>query len=168
MPLLLNYTHPFLSIYIPATGAFRQFESGKLVIEEDDPDYAVVMAEAVRNPNITVYEQVGTCPFCGEVVGKGRTAEASVAAHVNAQHPDRGDGDEVAVLNREVKSRAEFFCDVCRPTQTFLSEEDQRIHVATIHAARPTLDAEGNTVEGEAPTRRRRPGEAGIPAAKRR
>ncbi len=167
MPLLFNHTHPFLSIYIPATGTFRQFSAGKLEIEEDDPDYEVVMAEAVRNPNIVVYETVGTCPVCGEVVGKGRTAEASVAGHIKVHHPDAAD-TPLELPNREVKSKAEFFCDVCRPTQTFLSEEDQRIHVETIHAAKPRLDEDGNVVEGAAPTRRRRPGEAGIPAATER
>lgn len=54
MALLLNHVNAGLRIFIPATGEVRQFDHGSLVIEEDDPAYGVVMAEALANPNITV------------------------------------------------------------------------------------------------------------------
>ncbi len=168
MPLLLNHTHPQLNIYNPFTGGFRQFRDGSLVIEEGDPDYEVVMAEAIRNPYITIYETVGTCPVCGQVVGKGQTAAASVQRHLNDAHPEADEQEAVATSNRQVKSRAIWSCDVCRPAQTFEDEEGLQAHNKLIHMGAPTLDSEGNTVDEGAAPRRRRPGEAGIPAATRK
>lgn len=59
MALLLNYVNLSFRIFIPASGEIRQFDHGKLVIDESDPAYEAVMGEALANPNIRIVMQAG-------------------------------------------------------------------------------------------------------------
>lgn len=149
MARLVNTVTPFLQIYNPATGGFARFHGGLLVIEEGDPNYAVVMAEAARNPSISVMVNSTTCLECGEVFD-GKTAAMKLGAHRKEVHFDSWkadkDRDHATEVEREVKSRAGYACDVCRPVQTFGTEEDLAAHVALLHTAPPALDEAGNDV----------------------
>ncbi|HEY6013483.1 MAG TPA: hypothetical protein VIU37_05740, partial [Candidatus Limnocylindrales bacterium] len=66
MTLFINQATPYLRVYNPATEEFAQFQGGKLQLDEDDPDYGVVMAEALRNPAIIILADGVQCPECGE------------------------------------------------------------------------------------------------------
>lgn len=192
MATLLNYTHPALRIFIPngpAAGTFRVFANGRLDIEDNDPAFETVMAEAVRNPNIIVTQGTATCPWCAEsFTGSESKAKAELSAHEQDKHlPEylaRTDAEAVTVRNALLKDRAGFACDVCRPAQVYGTEENLQEHIRVLHTAKPVLDVEGNIVEGATPTddagagttteaaktphkRQRRPGEVGeVPAAR--
>jgi hypothetical protein len=183
MTVLINQELPYLRILMP-DGTYEQFTGGKLEIEQTievdgedrpNPHYEAVMAEAVRNPYIQILENATTCPECGEVF-RGQIAKADLGKHRKAVHPVawEADRDAKAAEERlvELKSRAGIVCDVCAPVQTFGTAEGPGSlaeHVAAVHATKPTLDAEGNTIgagsEGTGGGPRRRPGEVDIPAA---
>lgn len=148
MATLLNREHPYFRIMDPVTGAYYAFVGGKLEIEEGDPGFDVVMAEAARNPYIAVYKSVATCIHCGETLASAKAREA----HVKDNHFDKwlADADAAAaeVRNVEVMARAGFPCDVCRPLQEFGTPEDLALHVGMFHTAAPNLDDDGNEVGG--------------------
>lgn len=176
MATLINRVHPALSIWIPFSNDVRQFRGGRLEIEEDDPAYAVVMAEASRNPNIVVITTSAQCEWCGESFS-GSKAKDSLAAHIEAVHNDKHveaqEAAAAAVRNTEAKSRAGIACDVCRPAQVFADEDALAFHIATVHASAPVIGDDGEILaeDGGRTTetsraRRRRPGEVdAIPAA---
>lgn len=151
MAVLLSRTYPFLRILNPATGGYAAFQNGKLVIEEDDPNYAVVMAEAKRNPDIIVTTKAVQCPECGQTF-TGGNAPAALGLHRKSTHPNEWDRDREAKLATErqviVKAREGFSCDVCQPVQTFGTEDDLVVHVRTLHGA-PFVDADGKGVPEE-------------------
>lgn len=168
MTTLINTTEPFLRILNPATGEYAAFSGGRLDIDTDDPNYEVVMREAVRRPTISIHESATTCPNCGEVF-TGKAAKANLGQHRKAVHFELWQADKEAehaeVMQREVKARAGFACDVCNPVQTFGDEAGLAEHVKLLHTAAPSLDEDGNEVTGKG---KRRPGEvaaAEIPAA---
>lgn len=170
MATLLCQTYPALRIYDPASGEFHAFIQGRLDIEEGDPGYEAVMAEAARNPSIVVVTGVGTCPWCGESF-VGKAAKLNLGKHEKDVHYDKWlaakDEEDASVRMVEIKSRTGFPCDVCQPTQSFGSEDDLTVHTLAFHASAPALDAEGNDLEGGTSKKgRRRPGEVeAIPAA---
>lgn len=147
MATLLNHTYPQMRILIPQTGQYREFRGGRLEIDRDDPDYDVVMAEAAANPSIVIYESVTTCDRCGEVY-TGKLAAANLARHRKDVHFDvwlaEQDAEQALARNAEIKAREGFPCDVCRPVQTFGTEDELALHVTVMHTAAPALDAEGN------------------------
>jgi len=147
MAILLNTLYPQMRIHIPATGGYRAFLNGKLEIEKDDPDYEVVMAEALRTHSIVVYESVTTCDRCGEVF-TGKAAPMQLGKHRKDAHFDvwlaEKDLEDVLARNAEVKAREGFGCDVCKPATTWPTEEELAIHVKVMHTSSPSLDEEGN------------------------
>lgn len=165
MTTFVNTVTPFLRILLP-TGEYAQFQAGRLDVAEDDPAHEAVMAEAIRNPSISIMVNKTTCEYDG-VVFEGDRAAAKLAAHKKAIHFDLWAKEEelkaATVIQREIKARAGYACDVCAPIQTFGSEDDLAAHVALLHATAPELDDEGNTVGGGEPDGRR-PGEV-APAA---
>lgn len=149
MALLINNTNPYLQILNPATGAFVRFQAGRLEIAEDDPNYAVAMAWAARDPNIAVIVNETTCPDCGEVfVGSEKKARLDLGAHRKDVHFDKWLADKQAqdakVTEKEIKSRAGYPCDVCVPIQVFGTAEDLAAHVGLLHTSAPNLDDAGN------------------------
>lgn len=170
MTTLVNSTHPQLRILLP-DGSYAQFLGGKLDIDEDDtPFYDAIMAEAVRNPSIAIIVSEGTCRFCGETF-TGKNAQDQLDAHQKDIHFDlwvkQQEIEAATVIQKEVKARAGFPCDVCAPVQTFGNADDLAAHVQLLHTAPPALDDEGNTVGGE-DGEGRRPGEVEPPRAARR
>jgi hypothetical protein len=165
---LLCNQYPALGVFNPQTGQWIHFQGGKLDIEEGDPMYETVMAEASRNPAIVVYANASTCVHCGETFG----SKAKVEAHVKDVHFDiwiaNETGKHAETINQEVKARSGHFCDACAPNQEFPDEEQLALHVATMHTAAPILNEDGSGT-GEAPAKggRKRPGEvdASVPAA---
>lgn len=172
MTLLVNSTNPYLRILLP-DGDYAQFVGGQLTIDEDDtPFYDHILAEAVRNPSIAIMVSAATCRFCGADF-TGKTAAKQLEEHQKEIHFDlwvkAQEVEAASVIQREIKARAGFVCDVCQPVQTFGSEDDLAVHVAALHTQPPELDDEGNTVGGD-DGGGRRPGEvdpAPAPAARR-
>jgi hypothetical protein len=164
----IDTTHPFLRILM-TDGTYVQFQAGHLEVAENDKYHKQVMAEAARNPSISVMVNETTCRFCGEVF-TGDKAAAKLEAHTKAMHFDlwqkQRDVEAATVVQREIKARAGYACDVCAPVQTFGSPEQLAEHVTLLHAAPPELDAAGNTRGGD-PDESRRPGEVAPPAAAR-
>lgn len=167
MATLLCNQYPALGVFNPATGQWIHFLGGKLDIDEGDPMYEVVMAEAARNPAIVVFANASTCVHCGETFG----SKAKVEAHVKEAHFDIWLADETGkhadTVNREVKARSGFFCDACAPNQEFPTEDELALHVATLHTAAPVLNDDGSG-DGEAPAKGRKRAEqepAAVPAA---
>lgn len=150
--LFVNPTHPYLQIYNPATGGFAKFVGGKLELDESDPNFGVVMAEATRNPLISIHEHVATCDQCGESY-TGRTAAADLGKHRKAVHFDVWLADQDAkasvLREKEIKARAGFACDVCQPVQTFGTPEALAEHARKLHATAPELTESGETVGGD-------------------
>lgn len=149
MALFINNVHPYLQILNPATGEFARFQAGRLEIAEDDPNYAVVMAWATRDPNIAVIVNETTCPDCGEVfVGSEKKARLDLGAHRKDVHFDKWLADKQAqdarVTEKELKSRAGYPCDVCSPIQVFGDPAGLSEHVRLLHTAAPNLDDAGN------------------------
>lgn len=174
MPTLINTHTPYLRIYDEPTGTYVQFRGGKLEIDEGDTGYDSVMAEAARNPFISVIVNATTCQYCGEVF-TGKAAKAQAGRHKKDIHFDLWQAEkeieQATVIATEVKARAGYACDVCAPIQTFGTEDDLAAHAKLLHTAPPELDADGNEVDAESGSRsRRRPGEREIsaPAAARR
>lgn len=148
MPLLLNHVTPFLQIYNPETGDYARFHAGSLQIEADDPNYEVVMAEAQRNPSITIMVSATTCELCGETF-TGKAAAASLGKHRKDAHfaewmADQ-DARDAARRNVELKRRAPHACDVCRPVQEFGSADDLALHVNVVHL-QVNMDEAGNVI----------------------
>lgn len=158
---LVNTVTPFLKIFIPDTGEYRSFQAGQLEIAEDDPDFEVVKAEALRNPSISIQVNSTTCRYCGEVF-TGKAGAAQLGKHKKAIHFDVWQAEQFieqeATNAKELKARAGFACDVCSPVQTFGTAADLADHVNLLHTAPPEMDDEGNERGG-------RPGEREIPAA---
>lgn len=157
MATLICQKYPQLSIFIPETGQWRSFQDGRLDIEEDDPHYDVVMAEAGRNPAIAIYQSVGTCPHCGEV----EKSKAALESHIKDIHFDvwlaSEDAAAAETRNVELKKRAGVFCDVCAPPQEFPNDEDLALHNRLVHQTGE---------ESEAPAKKgRSKGVEAIPAA---
>lgn len=163
MAVLLNHTAPQMRIFIPETGQYREFRGGKLEIDKGDPDYAVVMAEASRNPSIIVYESVTACPLCGEAF-TGKTAAANLAKHKKDVHFSEylaeKDEEHAVTRNAEVKAREGLACDACAPATFHPTAEALALHVTVMHAGSPSMDDEGN-IAGE-----RAAASTEIPAAK--
>lgn len=164
--IFVSTTTPFLRILIhegEKAGEYVQFLAGKLELDEDEPGFPEVHAEALRNPGISILVNSTTCELCGEVF-TGRAAKAQFGSHIKRIHPDVWDAEQALAhaksIDRTVKQRAGFACDVCSPVQTFGEADDLAAHVRDLHTAAPELDDDGNDVAGG-----RRPGEAAIPAA---
>lgn len=157
--ILINPTHPALSIYNPETGGYARFVAGKLEIEDDDPNYAWVMAEGQRNPSISIVKSAVFCPYCGEPFA-GKPAKALEAAHVKNVHFDkwveRKEAEQAEETNVLVKERAGIACDVCQPVQVFADQDALMAHTKLVHTA-PDESAAPVDVAAEVATRR--PGE---------
>jgi hypothetical protein len=166
MTRFVNTTTPFLRILL-STGEYIQFQAGSLEVAEDDPFHGEVLAEAVRNPSISVMVNETTCRFCGEVLTGDRAAK-KLDEHTKQMHFElwqkQQDIEIATVRQREVKARAGYACDVCSPVQTFGSEDDLAAHVNLFHANAPDLDEAGN-IRGGDPDEGRRPGEVAPPPA---
>src|SRR5512141_1663080 len=141
MTTFLNQTHPYLRILNPATGDYAQFEGGKLELEEDDPNYAVVMAASVTNPSITILQTAKgghTCPECGELFtgkeGPVQLGQHRKAAHFDAWLADRQKADSAAT-NTILKQAAGIACDVCQPVQVFPDQAALNTHIRLVHTA---------------------------------
>jgi hypothetical protein len=162
MAILLNGTYPEMRILVPATGQYREFKGGKLEISNDDPDYAVVMAEANRNPSIVVYESVTQCEWCGEAFA-GKVAGAQLGKHMKDMHFDKWlaskDAESATARNAEIKAREGVPCDVC-PHATFPDKDALAIHIKVMHTSAPVMDDDGNTAGDRAAA------DTAIPAAK--
>ena len=171
MTTLVNSTNPYLRILLP-DGDYAQFQGGRLEVDEEEtPFYDEIMAEATRNPSIAILVNETTCRFCGEVF-TGKHAADNLADHQKEIHFDlwvaQQQVEAATVIQREVKARAGYACDVCSPVQTFGSADDLAEHVTLLHTRPPELDDEGNTVGGD--DGGRRPGEVDpgpAPAARR-
>jgi hypothetical protein len=166
MAVFVNTVTPQLRIYIPATGDYVQFSGGRLEIDEGEPGYEEAMANALVNPSTSIIVNSTTCQYCGEVFN-GKAAAAQLGKHKKDAHFNLWQAEKeiehATVIQKEVKARAGYACDVCQPTQTFGTADDLAEHAKLLHTAPPELDAEGNERDGE---RGRRPGEVGgIPAA---
>lgn len=165
MPRYICTTYPQLKIFNPVTGDYASFVGGLLEIDEDDPNYEVVHAEALRNPSISIMVNRTTCQYCGESF-TGKAAAAQLGKHTKDIHPDVWDAEQVIknakIVETEVKRRAGYACDVCAPVQEFGSAAALSDHVKLLHTAAPELDDEGND---KAEPKGRRGGERAVPAA---
>jgi hypothetical protein len=167
---LINTVTPYLRILVE-DGGYVMFQGGKLEIDEDEYGYGAAMAEAQRNPSISIIRSSATCDYCGEDFD-GKTAKARLGAHKKDAHFDlwvkEKDIEHARVIDTEVKARAGFACDVCQPIQTFGSAGDLAEHVTLLHTQPPALDDDGNTVGGDdGAGSSRRPGEVEPPKAAR-
>lgn len=137
---LINQLHPDLRIYNPDTGGYAQFVAGKLVIEEDDPNYAVAMAEGQRNPSIAIVKSAVYCPWCGEPFA-GQTAKALESKHEKDVHFEqwvqKKEGAHAEEVTALVKDRAGVACDVCQPPMIFANDDQGKAllaaHVKLVH-----------------------------------
>jgi uncharacterized protein (UPF0212 family) len=157
MTTFLNQTHPYLRIYNPDTGEYAQFTGGKLELDDDDANYAVVKQAAINNPSITILETAKggkNCPECGELF-TGTTAAARLSLHRKAAHFDSWLADKQAADNAEtneiLKAGAGIACDICQPAQVFPDAAALARHTRLLHEA-PDEDAAAAVTE-------RRPGE---------
>lgn len=172
MPVLLNRRHPYLRILDPISGQIvvpagdpprpTSFHGGRLTIEEDDPNYALVMDFAQRDPNTVVLTNVVQCHVCGEAFG-GQTGRASLAQHIQEVHPleylEDMDASALAERNVFIQQRQPFACDL--DNQSFPSEAELALHTRTFHGA-PVVarDADGTAALPDA-LRDRLGGESG-------
>ena len=149
-----------------ADGEYAQFVGGKLELDEGDPGFAEVKAEAERNPHIAIVVNATTCTLCGETFA-GKVAKANLAKHVKEIHPLVWKAEQelefATSQSKALKHTEGYPCDVCQPVQVFGTKEDLAEHVKALHTQPPAMDAEGNEVGDGGP--RRRPGERGVPAA---
>jgi hypothetical protein len=159
---LINTTHPYLRILISEPDLrFRAFEGGKLVIDDDDPDYPFLMAFAQDTPEIRVVETAVWCPDCGEPFA-GSDAKDKLLAHRKFAHLEAFFTDEEAGLASEkaaiIVERSGIPCPICakqgsaRATERFPDITTLAVHTAAIHGtdeAAPPMDEEGNTLGGE-------------------
>lgn len=162
--IFVNSTYPQLRILLES-GEYAQFIGGKLELDEGDPGFAEVLAEAQRNPSIAIVVNSTTCELCGEVF-EGKAAKAQFTNHMKSIHPAVYDAEQELAharsMEKQVKDRAGYACDVCQPVQTFGTELDLAEHVKLLHTAPPEMDDEGNEKADS-----RRPGEVAVPAARR-
>lgn len=146
MTVFVCTSYPELRIL--AGDDYVKFIGGKLELDPDEPGYDAVKAEAIRNPAISIIENETTCEYCGEVF-TGKAGKAQLGTHKKANHFDVWQAEKeienAKTMQREVKARAGFACDVCSPVQTFGTEADLTQHVRDLHAAPPDLDDAGNT-----------------------
>jgi hypothetical protein len=163
--IFINTVNPYLRVLIQQgehAGEYAQFLGGKLELDEGDPGFADVKAEAGRNPNVVVLVNETTCGLCGEVF-TGKAAKAQLGTHVKANHPLVWDAQKAleaaTTASRTIKERAGYPCDVCSPVQTFGDEAGLAQHARDFHTQPPEMDDEGNE------TGTRRPGETAIPVA---
>lgn len=167
---LVNTATPFLKIYNPDTGNFASFIAGKLEIEKEDPDFKWVMAEAQRNPAISIHEIATTCDQCGAIF-TGKVASAELGKHRKEIHFDvwlaEKDAKDEALREVQVKSRAGYACDICSPVQEFPDAEQLAQHVRLLHATVPELTESGETVGGDEGERGGAKVDTEIPAAKK-
>lgn len=133
MPTLLHRTSANFRVYNPVTTEFAAFHGGRLDIEEGDENYAVVMAEASRNPEITVLVNATTCPLCGEVFSKAKELDE----HTKDVHFDVWLATEDAKVAEArtvlIKERAGYACDVCSPPGVFANAGLLALHTKLIH-----------------------------------
>jgi hypothetical protein len=162
MATLINTTHAYLRVLVDEPNLrFRKFEGGRLDIEQDDPDYAQLMAFAERTPEIRVVESAVWCPQCGEPFA-GAHAGDSLVAHRKFAHLEAYYDDAEAGLETEkaaiILERSGIACPICasqgspRATERFPDVATMQVHSAAIHGsndAAPPLDEEGNTIGGE-------------------
>jgi len=162
--LLICQDRPFLRI-LNADGSYTQFEGGKLVIEDDDPNYQRVLDICTADPGIVIMATGQECPHCGEVYA-GKTAKANLSTHLKAVHFDKWVADKEAESAKEVqaivKDRAPVYCDACNPPGQFQTKDELVEHVKLLHESAPVL-----TESGELSGEDRRPGEVDVtvPAA---
>ena len=92
--LLINATHPSLRIYDPETREYVAFNHGRLSIDKGDPGYEVAMAEARRNPLISIFNDEGervkaaakyACDICSLPFG----TQDELVSHMLAMHASR-------------------------------------------------------------------------------
>jgi len=137
--LICNQT-PYLRIYNPVSGEYVQFLGGRLDIEPEDPNYAVVMAEGASNPAITILLTAKggmNCPECGALF-TGQAGAAQLGKHRKDIHFDAWLADKDAAhqseINTILKDRAGVACDVCRPAQVFPNDDALGQHIRLVHA----------------------------------
>lgn len=115
-----------------------QFVNRRLDIDEAEPMYQWVAAEAARNPEIIVMATGVQCPECGELF-PGTIGKAQLGQHRKANHFNEWQADREAVHAAEtiaiLKERAPFACDVCKPLQQFGDEATLNLHTRLIHSA---------------------------------
>jgi len=166
MTTFINTVTPYLRILM-SDGSYIQFHGGSLDVAEDDEFYDEVLAEAQRNPSISIMVNATTCRYCGESFS-GDKAKAKFESHFKDVHFDlwqkQTELDAAVMIQKEVKARAGYACDVCAPVQTFGSEGDLAEHVTMLHTQPPQMDDDGNTLGGE-DGGGRRPGEVDPPPA---
>lgn len=146
--LFLCQTTPYLRVYDPESEEFIAFSGGKLQMDESDPGYAAVMAEALRNPAIVILADGVQCPECGEPFA-GKAAKPQLGKHRKEVHFEKWVADQEAAnaeaIAVEVKRRQPHACDLCPRVQEFGSADELAVHVAAVHTA-TELDDDGNPV----------------------
>lgn len=177
---LVNLTYRELRVLMP-DGTYQQFRDGQLDVEETisyedqetgetrtltNPYFEPLLNFAKSDASTAILVNTTTCPHCSEVFA-GKAAKADLGRHRKNTHFELWIADKQADQQAEVqkllKSRANFVCDVCVPFQEYPNEPELAFHVNLVHAKAPDLDGDGNTVGGDGD---RRPGEvAPIPAA---
>lgn len=179
---LVNFTYRELRVLMP-DGTYQQFRDGQLDVAETisyedqetgetrtlpNPYYEPLLNFAKGDPLTAILVNTTTCPHCGEVFA-GKAAKADLGRHRKENHfelwiADKT-ADQAAEVQKLLKARANYVCDVCTPLQEYPTETELAFHVNLVHArTAPTMDAEGNEVGGGGEDRR--PGEvAPIPTA---
>jgi len=172
MTVLQCQRFPYLKLNVKKADGGRErrrFEAGKMVIGDEDPLREQIIAAAVRNPYITIHEDVLTCIDCAETfVGGG--ARGRYTMHRINVHEDIREV-EPKVTRARVKAAASFVCDICSPAQTFADETALAAHTADLHAVRPILDGNDEAIEvgaGAGPRVRQGTVTTAIPAATRK
>lgn len=131
--VLVSRRYPELKIVNPETGEPSRFSRGRLVLEDDDPNYDVVMRVATTEPYIAILADGLACPVCYEAF-PGKMGEARLAKHLKNEHPDNHEPVTVGVA--VVKPAAEFSCEVCNPAVVFETDEALAEHTALVHTAK--------------------------------
>lgn len=148
--LFICSTYPYLRVFDPGSEEFIQFQGGKLELDEGDPGFDAVFAEAQRNPAIQVLTSAIQCPHCGEAFA-GKTAKANLATHIKAVHFEKWvegkQAEDAEAINREIIKRSPYACDQCPRLQEFQTADDLAFHVQQVHE-RVDIDDNGN-VQGE-------------------
>lgn len=159
MAVFINTVTPELKIYNPVEDSWFGFTAGRLEIDEGDPNYQWALAEAQRNPAISVHQKATQCPECGDVF-TGRMAAANLGSHRKEIHFDKWLADQEAATAEEreiqIKSREGYACPDCAPVQTFGTAEALALHVREIHAGAPSAaelesDGGGSGVDTDIP-----------------
>jgi hypothetical protein len=149
---LLNNVNPYMRIFDEASESFVAFQGGKLEIEPGDPGYEAVMRVVEATPSIIVQVGGKQCLYCGETFA-GKVAAANLTKHVKDVHFEiwqaRQDAEHGQAIEKELRRRVPFACEVCPTVQEFGSAEDLALHTTLVHTT-PTVDSDGNAV-GEGP-----------------